>query len=44
MNVDTTTHPDLINSRFAYVSVSRASLDAQYLHERCGITCPKSEP
>jgi len=28
VNVDTTTHPDLINSRFAYVSVSRASLDA----------------
>jgi conjugative relaxase-like TrwC/TraI family protein len=29
INVDTTTHPDLINSRFAYVSVSRASYDAQ---------------
>jgi len=28
VNVDTATHPDLINSRFAYVSVSRASLDA----------------
>jgi hypothetical protein len=28
VNVDTGTHPDLINSRFAYVSVSRASLDA----------------
>lgn len=28
VNVDTSTHPDLINSRFAYVSVSRASLDA----------------
>ena len=28
VNVDTTIHPDLINSRFAYVSVSRASLDA----------------
>jgi ATP-dependent exoDNAse (exonuclease V) alpha subunit len=28
VNVDTTAHPDLINSRFAYVSVSRASLDA----------------
>ena len=29
VNVDTGTHPDLINSRFAYVSVSRASHDAQ---------------
>lgn len=29
VNVDTSTHPDLINSRFAYVSVSRASHDAQ---------------
>jgi ATP-dependent exoDNAse (exonuclease V) alpha subunit len=29
INVDTETHPDLINSRFAYVSVSRARNDAQ---------------
>ncbi len=29
VNMDTEVHPDLINSRFAYVSVSRASLDAQ---------------
>jgi ATP-dependent exoDNAse (exonuclease V) alpha subunit len=29
INVDTTAHPDLVNSRFAYVSVSRASLDAE---------------
>jgi len=29
VNVDTSVHPDLINSRFAYVSVSRASLDAR---------------
>jgi conjugative relaxase-like TrwC/TraI family protein len=29
VNADTSTHPDLINSRFAYVSVSRASHDAQ---------------
>jgi conjugative relaxase-like TrwC/TraI family protein len=28
-NIDTTVHPELINSRFAYVSVSRASHDAQ---------------
>jgi ATP-dependent exoDNAse (exonuclease V) alpha subunit len=29
VNMDTNVHPDLINDRFAYVSVSRASLDAQ---------------
>jgi conjugative relaxase-like TrwC/TraI family protein len=29
VNVDTSVHPDLISSRFAYVSVSRASLDAR---------------
>jgi ATP-dependent exoDNAse (exonuclease V) alpha subunit len=29
VHVDTSLHPDLINSRFAYVSVSRASLDAR---------------
>jgi len=29
INVDTAAHPDLINSRFAYVSVSRAQHDAQ---------------
>jgi ATP-dependent exoDNAse (exonuclease V) alpha subunit len=29
VNMDTNTHPDLINDRFAYVSVSRASQDAQ---------------
>ena len=29
VNVDTSIHPDLINSRFAYVSVSRASVDAR---------------
>ncbi|MDR3754790.1 MAG: MobF family relaxase [Terracidiphilus sp.] len=28
VNVDTSTHPTLLNSRFAYVSVSRASHDA----------------
>ena len=28
VNVDTSTHPLLLNARFAYVSVSRASLDA----------------
>lgn len=29
VNIDTATHPDLINSRFAYVSVSRATHDAE---------------
>ncbi|MFZ0662385.1 MAG: MobF family relaxase [Acidobacteriaceae bacterium] len=29
INMDTAVHPELINSRFAYVSVSRASHDAQ---------------
>jgi ATP-dependent exoDNAse (exonuclease V) alpha subunit len=29
VNIDTNVHPDLINDRFAYVSVSRASQDAQ---------------
>jgi len=29
VNMDTTTHPDLINTRFAYVSVSRAAQDAR---------------
>jgi hypothetical protein len=28
INVDTRVHPDLLNSRFAYVAVSRASLEA----------------
>jgi ATP-dependent exoDNAse (exonuclease V) alpha subunit len=29
VNMDTEVHPELINGRFAYVSVSRASHDAQ---------------
>ena len=29
INVDTSAHPDLVNSRFAYVAVSRASVDVQ---------------
>jgi conjugative relaxase-like TrwC/TraI family protein len=29
VNMDTTAHPELINTRFAYVSISRASQDAQ---------------
>jgi UvrD-like helicase C-terminal domain len=29
VNIDTNVHPELINRRFAYVSVSRAAIDAQ---------------
>lgn len=29
MNVEIAMHPDLLNSRFAYVAVSRASHDAE---------------
>jgi hypothetical protein len=29
VNIDTTVHPELINSRFAYVSISRAAQDAE---------------
>jgi ATP-dependent exoDNAse (exonuclease V) alpha subunit len=29
VNIDTNVHPELINSRFAYVSISRAAHDAQ---------------
>jgi conjugative relaxase-like TrwC/TraI family protein len=29
VNIDTNVHPDLINTRFAYVAISRASHDAQ---------------
>jgi ATP-dependent exoDNAse (exonuclease V) alpha subunit len=29
VNIDSNVHPDLINSRFAYVSVSRAAYEAQ---------------
>jgi hypothetical protein len=29
INMDTSTHADLINTRFAYVSISRASHDVQ---------------
>jgi conjugative relaxase-like TrwC/TraI family protein len=31
VNMDTNVHPDLINTRFAYVSLSRASHDAQII-------------
>ena len=31
VNIDTDAHPGLINGRFAYVSVSRASHDAHFI-------------
>ncbi len=39
VNIDTEVHPELINSRFAYVSVSRASHDAQiYTNDAASLT------
>jgi ATP-dependent exoDNAse (exonuclease V) alpha subunit len=39
VNIDTNSHPDLINTRFAYVSVSRAALDAQiFTNEASSLT------
>jgi ATP-dependent exoDNAse (exonuclease V) alpha subunit len=39
VNIDTTSHPDLINSRFAYVSVSRARFDAEiYTNDASSLT------
>ena len=39
VNMDTEVHPELINSRFAYVSVSRASHDAQiYTNDAASLT------
>jgi ATP-dependent exoDNAse (exonuclease V) alpha subunit len=36
VNMDTNVHPELINDRFAYVSVSRASQDAQIFTNDAG--------
>jgi ATP-dependent exoDNAse (exonuclease V) alpha subunit len=36
VNLDTTVHPELINTRFAYVSVSRASQDARIYTNAAG--------
>ena len=39
VNIDTASHPDLINSRFAYVSVSRARFDAEiYTNDASSLT------
>jgi hypothetical protein len=41
--MDTEVHPELINSRFAYVSVSRASHDAQiYTNHAASLTAKLS--
>jgi ATP-dependent exoDNAse (exonuclease V) alpha subunit len=38
VHADTSVHPDLLNSRFGYVSVSRASLDAEiYTNDAAGL-------
>ncbi len=37
VNMDTEVHPELINARFAYVSVSRASHDAQIYTNNAGL-------
>jgi conjugative relaxase-like TrwC/TraI family protein len=36
VNMDTTVHPELINTRFAYVSISRASQDARIYTNNAG--------
>jgi ATP-dependent exoDNAse (exonuclease V) alpha subunit len=39
VNMDTEVHPELINNRFAYVSVSRASHEVQiYTNDRASLT------
>jgi hypothetical protein len=43
VNMDTEVHPELINNRFAYVSVSRASHDAQiYTNDAASLTAKLS--
>jgi conjugative relaxase-like TrwC/TraI family protein len=41
VNMDTNVHPELINTRFAYVSVSRASHDAQIFTNNLAQLTPK---
>jgi conjugative relaxase-like TrwC/TraI family protein len=44
VNIDTNTHPELINPRFAYVSVSRAAHDAQiYTNAASSLTASLSQ-
>lgn len=37
VNIDSNVHPELINSRFAYVSVSRASCDAEMFTDNSSV-------
>jgi conjugative relaxase-like TrwC/TraI family protein len=41
VNADTGVHPDLVNSRFGYVSVSRASLDATVFTDNLAKLAPQ---
>ena len=44
VNMDTEVHPELINGRFAYVSVSRASQDAQiFTNDAANLTASLSK-
>jgi conjugative relaxase-like TrwC/TraI family protein len=40
VNIDTTVHPELINSRFAYVSISRSAQDAQLYTDSASSLAP----
>ena len=41
INADTSAHPELLNARFAYVSVSRARLDAEIYTDNTESLCPR---
>jgi conjugative relaxase-like TrwC/TraI family protein len=41
VNIDATVHPELINSRFAYVSISRAAQDAEIYTNSASSLAPK---
>jgi ATP-dependent exoDNAse (exonuclease V) alpha subunit len=41
VNIDTAVHPELINSRFAYVSISRAAQDAEIYTNSASSLAPK---
>jgi ATP-dependent exoDNAse (exonuclease V) alpha subunit len=41
VNADTSVHPDLLNSRFAYVSISRASHQATLFTDDAAKLCPQ---
>jgi len=41
VNADTSVHPDLLNSRFGYVSISRASHEATLFTDDMAKLCPQ---